>query len=276
MPNAWSPVIKIAKYTLTDEVKQKSFIVMFILCALFIFLVRGCYQGNYMMNGQEVDAAKVVILVSKITFHVIAVGVMLLAALLSMRVFRRDSDEGTQSCILSKPITRNQYVAGKVLGLWFLTAAFMFILHGIVFLISSFKLNTIMPEFLVASLLCSLNLLFIVIAVLLLTLVMSDVAALLFVIGVALFGLVADGIYAVSHSPMGQVMMQEQARPDANLWTLIYYAWPKVSGAERFASLLIGSEGVEIGSIYPLVNIVAYCVVLGAILFWRFRKEDIV
>ena len=93
---------------------------MFVICAIFIFLVRGCYHGEYMVNGQELEAGKIVIMVSKITFHVIAFGVMFLAALLSMRVFRRDRDDGTQSCILSKPITRWQYVAGKILGLWVL------------------------------------------------------------------------------------------------------------------------------------------------------------
>ena len=140
MPQALSPIIKISKYTLTDEVRQRSFIVMFVICAIFIFLVRGCYHGDYMVNGQELEAGKVVIMVSKITFHVIAFGVMFLAALLSMRLFRRDRDDGTQSSILSKPINRWQYVAGKILGLWVLLIIFMFILHGIVFVITSINL----------------------------------------------------------------------------------------------------------------------------------------
>ena len=60
MPKALPPIIKIAKYTLTDEVRQKSFIIMFVICAIFIFLVRGCYQGNYMVNGQALDAGTVI------------------------------------------------------------------------------------------------------------------------------------------------------------------------------------------------------------------------
>ena len=80
-PKALSPIIRIAKYTFTDEVRQRSFVVMFVICAIFVFLVRGCYQGNYMVNGQLLDAGTVVGAVSKVTFHVIAAGVMLLAAL---------------------------------------------------------------------------------------------------------------------------------------------------------------------------------------------------
>ena len=112
---ALPPITRIAKYTITDEVRQKSFVIMFIVCAIIVFLIRGCYQGNYMVNGQLLDAGAVVGTVSKVTFHVIAVGVMFIAALLSMRVFRHDREDGMQSCILSKPIARWQYVMGKLL-----------------------------------------------------------------------------------------------------------------------------------------------------------------
>jgi ABC-type transport system involved in multi-copper enzyme maturation permease subunit len=199
-----------------------------------------------------------------------------LAALLSMRIFRRERDDGTQSCVLSKPITRWQYVAGKILGLWILLIVFMFVLHGIVFLITSIKLNVVMPEYLIASMLCSFNLLFVIVTVLLLSLMMPDIAALLCVIGIGMAGLVSDGIFAVSHSPMGQAMMQQHAQSNLTLWQVIYYLWPKITGAQRFASSLIGAGGFsELGPVYPLMNILTYCLFIGMFLFWRFRKEDI-
>jgi ABC-type transport system involved in multi-copper enzyme maturation permease subunit len=277
---ALPPIIRIAKYTLIDEVRQKSFIIMFAICAIFVFLIRGCYQGNYMVNGQYLDAATVVRAVSKVTFHVIAAGVMLIAALLSMRVFRRDRDDGMQSCILSKPIARWQYVTGKIVGLWALSVLFMFILHSIVFLITSINLQVIMPEYLIASLLCSLNLLFVVIAVLLLSLLMPDIVAFLCVMGIAVAGLVADGISALSQSQMAQAMLQQPgAHPtsDWTWWKAIYYLWPKLSGAQQLASSLISSEVFHgFVSIYPLINVLLYCLILGALLFRRFGKEDIV
>jgi len=278
MPQALSPIIKISKYTLTDEVRQRSFIVMFVICAIFIFLVRGCYHGDYMVNGQELEAGKVVIMVSKITFHVIAFGVMFLAALLSMRLFRRDRDDGTQSSILSKPINRWQYVAGKILGLWVLLIIFMFILHGIVFVITSINLKIVMPEYLIASLLCSFNLLFVVVTVLLLSLMMPDIAAFLCVMGIGIFGSVADGIFAMSYSPMGQAMMQQpHSQSDLTFWNVVYYLWPKLSGAQQFASSLINSEGFQgLLSLYPLINVLIYVLILGALLFWRFGNEDII
>ena len=150
-----------------------------------------------------------------------------------------------QSCILSKPIARWQYVMGKIIGLWALSVLFMFILHSIVFLITSINLKVVMPEYLVASLLCSINLLFVVIAVLLLSLLMPEIVAFLCVLGVGIVGFVADGISAISHSQMAQAMMQQPGghpQSDLTWWKVVYYLWPKLSGAQQLASSLIGSE----------------------------------
>ena len=79
----------------------------------------------------------------------------------------------------------------------------MFILHGIVFFIASINLKVVMPEYLVASLLCSFNLLFVVVAVLLLSLLMRDIVAFLCVIGIGVVGFVADGDIRYQPQPDG-------------------------------------------------------------------------
>jgi len=278
MSKAGAPIVSISKYTLTDEIRQKSFIVMFVLCALAILLVRGCYSGNFVVNGRALDADNVIRVVSRVIFHLIAAGSAILAALLSMRVLKRDRDEGMLACILSKPITRRQYVAGKILGLWILSVAFMFILHFIVFVLASFNLHEVMAEFLAASLLCWLNLLFVVLAVLLISLVTSDIMAFLAVMGIGIVSFVLDGIFAISRSAMGQAMMQQSgSQSDVTVWKVIYYIWPKLSGVQQFASSLIGrEESVGFVSLYAVANVLAYILVLGALLFRRFQNEDIV
>jgi ABC-type transport system involved in multi-copper enzyme maturation permease subunit len=278
MPKARSAIISIAKFTLVDQVRQKSFIIMFVVCALFILLVRNCSEGGFMVNGQALDADAIIRVVLKAIFHIIAAGAMFLAALVSMRVFKRDRDEGMQSCILSKPITRWQYVAGKILGLWVLSVVFMFILHSIVFIIASINLKVVAPEYLIASLLCSFNLLFVIVAVLLFSLLMPDIIAFLCVLGIGIISFVADGIVAVSQSQMGQAMMQQSgSASDLSGWKVVYTLWPKISGIEKVASSLIGREEFQgFLSIYPFINIVICAVILGALLFWRFRNEDII
>lgn len=273
-------IARIAKYTFTDEVRHKSFVIMFVICAICVFLLRGCYHGNYMVNGQALDTGTIVRALSKVTFHIIGAGVMVIAALVSMRIFRRDRNEGMQSCILSKPIARWQYVAGKIIGLWALSVLFMFILHSIVFLITSVNLQVFMPEYLVASLLCTVNLLFVVIAVLLLSLLMPDIVAFLCVLGVGIVSFVADGIAAASHSQIVQAMIQQSSSnttSDVTWWKVVYFLWPKLLGVQQSASTLIGKEPFHsFGSFYPFINILLYCLILGAVLFRRFRNEDII
>jgi ABC-type transport system involved in multi-copper enzyme maturation permease subunit len=278
MPQTHSPITRIAKYTFMDEVRQKSFIIMFAICAIFIFLLRGCYQGNYMVNGQALDAEMVIRIVSKVIFHMISAVMMLVTALLSMRLFRRDRDYGMQSCILSKPIARWQYIAGKIFGLWALSTIFMFILHVIVFTITSINLKIFMPEYLIAALICSFNLFFVVVTALLLSLLMPDIVAFLCIVGIGVVSFVVEGISAISHSQTVQMVIP-QPGPLSGLtwWKVVYYLWPKISGTEQFASSFIGGGGFHgFESMYPLINVLVYCLILSMLLFRCFRKKDII
>jgi ABC-type transport system involved in multi-copper enzyme maturation permease subunit len=276
-PKTHSIVLIIAKYAFADEVQQKSMIVLFTISALFVFLLRECYQGDYMVNGQALSADAIASTLSKVIFHVIAAGAMFIAALLTMRVFKRDREEGMLSCILAKPIDRWQYVTGKILGLWALSVLFMFILHSIVFFIASLSMKALVPAYLVASLLCSINLLFVVLVVFLLSLMLPDIAAFLCAVGIGLASLAANSIYTLSQSPMGQAMMQQSAdRAPSGFtgWKAVYYLWPNLFGTQQSASSLIGNDGGV--PVYPLMNVLFYCLILGILLFLRFRNEEIV
>jgi len=279
MPHALPTILKIGRYTIRDHVRQKSFIVMLLIGAAFVFFTRSCYQGNYMVNGQTLGAGTVSVSIAKMSFHTIAFGMMFLAALLAMRAFRYDRDHGMQACIMAKPITRVQYVAGKALGLWTLALTCMFILHAIVFFIMALRVKMFMPAFFTASLLCSLNLIFVVMSVLVLSLCLSDFVAFIAVMAITVISFVSDGIHSLHQSQMLQVIMQPQgagSQPDMTWTTFLYYLWPKLSELQISASSLIDhgwSWGW--GTIYPLINIVAYDLILAALLLWRFREEEI-
>lgn len=271
------PVARIAKYTFMDDVRQRGFLVMFALLVAIVLLSRGCYQGNYVVNGRPVDTGMIVGTVSQVTFHMIVVGSMLITAMLSMRLLKRDRDDGMQALILSKPITRCQYILGKIAGIWFLSSLFMVSLHCVVLLIASVALGVVKPGYLGASLLACSNLLFVVITVLLLTLLMPDILAVLAVVGVGTIGLVGDGLYALSQSQTAQAIVQQSgARPPSDLtfWKVVYHAWPKLSGTARFAASFIDGSFAS-RSVYPFVNILLYCLILGSLLLLKFRRQEI-
>jgi ABC-type transport system involved in multi-copper enzyme maturation permease subunit len=274
-----SPVVRIAKHTIRDEIRQRSFIAMLVVCLAFILLLRGCYQGNYTVNGQVLDSATIAGTVSKAAFHMTAAVAMVVAALLSMRIFRRDRDEGTQSSILSKPVTRRQYVLAKLFGVWALASAFMLVLQIVVFLIAVVTAGVVLPGYLAASLLYCCNLLFAVVAVLLFSLLMPEIMAFLSVIGIAVVSLLTDGINALSGNQVSQAVIAEsggQPANDLSLSKILYYLWPKLSGMQHFASSFISGDGLrQFWSIFPFFNVLIYCLILTVLLLRRFGKEEI-
>lgn len=276
MPDSLSPVLKIAQYTVADEMRQRSLIVMFLMCALGVFFTRGCYQGQYLINGQLLEGAAIIRQISTITFHLIAAGAMFITALMTMRAFRSDRDGGMQSCILSKPIGRRQYLAGKILGFWSLACIFMLILHTLVCVIASFNMHQFLPAYLAASLLCSINLLFTVLAVMLFSLFLPDIIAFLSVLGIVTIGGIADLFYKISHVPLMRPQAVGTAPTELTWGKLIYYLWPKLSATEQWAASWLEITDLPRLNLYPLCNVLLYCLVLILMLIRRFREEEIV
>jgi len=274
IPRAISSILKIGRYTLVDHLRQKSFIAMFLLGAAFVFFTRSCYHGNYLVNGLPLGAGAVAAAMAKMSFHAIALAMMILAALLAMRAFSRDRDHGMQACIMAKPITRTQYVAGKIVGLWTLAFACMFVLHAIVFSVLALQAKVFMPAFLASSLLCSLNLLTVVAGALFLALLLPDFVAFMTVAAVIVISFVSHGVHALNQSQMLQMTAQPQ---DGVTWTTVmYYLWPKISELQIAAATVI-NPGSSCGwsEIYAFLNISAYGLVLTGLLLWRFKRAEI-
>jgi len=74
------------------------------------------------------------------------------------------------------------------------------------------------------------------------------------------------------------MMHQPGAGPRSELtwWKVVYIVWPKLLGVQQSATSLLGNEPMlGFGALYPFLNVLLYCLILGALLFWRFRKEDL-
>jgi ABC-type transport system involved in multi-copper enzyme maturation permease subunit len=280
--NALKQILRIAKYTIADEVRQKSFIIMFIVSGLIVFMMRSCYQGQYTVNGQMMDLSKTASTVSVWIFHAITTLSSIIAALLAMRVFSREKSDGMLTAIMSKPVKRPWYVAGKIIGLWILSMLFMFTLHGIVFVVTSVNMKVVVEGYVFASMLSTFNLLFIIIAVLFFTLIMPDMMAFLAATGIGVASSATDWVYSMyagGRELMDAMMLQQGASmPEGHTWgKIICYIWPKLSGLNKIAASLIGSTFEFKGfiSVYPVVNLLVYCLIFGALLLWRFNKEDL-
>jgi ABC-type transport system involved in multi-copper enzyme maturation permease subunit len=277
MKKTCATIATLAWWTIIDEFRQRSVVIFFAACAAFMFLIRGCYRASYVVNGEALDAATIV---SQATFHVIAAGVMMFAALMAMRIFKRERDNGTQTYLLSRSIARSHYLAGKVMGLWLGAAASMLALHVVLCLMALLNAHAASPGYLTASLLCSVNLLLVVLAVMVLSLWIPDFLAFLAILGVGVVSFVGHGVEAAAQNPMVQSAMQQSGAQGAHglsWWKAAWILWPKLGGLQVTASSLIGGDSFSAGALVnPLVNVVVYCCVLGALCYIGFSREEIV
>jgi ABC-type transport system involved in multi-copper enzyme maturation permease subunit len=277
MQTTRATIATIAWWTILDEFRQRSVVIFFGVCAACMFLIRGCFQGSVVVNGEALDAAP---LVSLGTFHVVAAGAMMIAALRAMRIFQRERDDGTQASLLSRPLARWHYLTGKVEGLWLASVASMLALHGVLLLTTLLTSHTVILGYLAASLLCSVNLLLVVLAVMALSLWIPDFLAFLAILGVGVISFIGHGVAAAARHPLVQSALPPAGAQGAHgftWWKAAWILWPKLGGLEVAASSLIGSEPFSAGALVnPLGNVVACCCLFSALCYLGFSREEIV
>ena len=266
-------VIRISIYTLRDQMRHKSFYVLLGLSILFILTIRGCYDGGYTVNGKMVEPATVAWHVSKIVFHLIAAGMFLMVSMLSMKIFSRDHQDGSTVLFLSRSVFRWQYVLGRVTGTWALCLVFMFILHLTVFLTVWVKTGTIISGYLTASLICSINLLFVIACVCFLSLFMPDFISAFFTMGILFVGFISDGGYQIINSDIVRSAVPSSADGGPAMWRVLY---PKVFMLQAYADAIISkSEFHNMGPFHPLLNLSLYILLIMMLMLGYFNRKEI-
>ena len=266
-------VIKIMVYTIRDQMRHKSFYVLLGLSILFILTIRGCYDGGYTVNGKMVDNVTVAWYFSKIVFHLIAVGMLLMVSMISMKIFSRDREDGSLVLFLSRSVFRWQYVLGRVTGTWALCLVFMFILHLTIFLTVWAKTGTIISGYLTASLVISINLLFVIAFVCFLSLFMPDFLGALFTMGILFVGFISDGGYQVINSDIVRSAVPSSVDLGPALWRILY---PKVFMVQAYADAIISkSEFHNMGPFHPLLNLSFFILLIMTLMLGCFNRKEI-
>jgi ABC-type transport system involved in multi-copper enzyme maturation permease subunit len=266
-------IIKIAVYTLRDQMRHKSVYVLLGFSILFIWMIRGCFDAGYTMNGKTVDTAAVAWQVSKIVFHLITAGMILMGTLLSMKIFSRDHEDGSLVLFLSRSVFRWQYVLGRITGTWILCLIFMFLLHLTIFVTAWAKTGTLISGYLSASLVCSISLLFVIACVCLLSLFVPDFISALFTLGLLFIGFVSDGGYQIINSNIVRSAVSSSIDLEPALWRVLY---PKVFMVQVYADSIIGqSEFQNMGPFHPLLNLSLFILFVLTLLLIRFHQKEI-
>ena len=265
--------LHITGWTLRDQMRHKSLHVLLVLSILFVLLIRGCYSGRYVVNGRLLDNITLAWHVSKMVFQVIASGMFLIAILLSMKIVSRDREDGSMVLFLSRPVFRRQYILGRIAGTWLLCLVFMFVLHATIFLTVRVKTGAAVFGFLSASLVCSINLLFVVVLVCVLTLYLPDFISAVFAVGMLLAGYVSDGGYQLLSSDMVRAAIPSAGASPPALWRVLY---PKVYMVQAYADSIIGQSAFNsMGPLHPVLNVFFFIILTTAFLLAGFNKKEI-
>jgi len=264
---------KIVLYTITDIMNHRSVYVALAVCVLFVLMLRGCFRGPITVNGQAIDPATIAWYASKVAFHLITGGALMIASLLSMRLLGRDRDDGTSVMLLSRPVRRAEYLVGRIGGLWIVSSLFMLLLHLTVVAISFFKVGSTMPAYMPASLICCLNVLFLVLLVCLLSLLMPEFLAAATGLLVTAISYISESSFQIMQSNLLKSALGTDTEVPVSLWRILF---PKIAGVNYYASSLTGNEPYQyMGPLPPVINIVFYTALLIGLLLWRFQHEEL-
>lgn len=264
---------KIAAFTVVDHMKHKSFYVLLVVSILFVLMIRGCYQGEYIVNGKQINNIMLAWQVSKIVFQIIAVGMFFMVSMLAMKIFSRDQADGSLILFLSRPVFRWQYVLGRITGTWALCLVFMFLLHLTIFLTVWTKTGAPIPGYLTASLVSSINLLFVIVCVCFLSLFMPDFISAVFTMGILLVGFISDGGQQILNNEIVKSAITPTANTDPALWRILY---PKVFMVQAYADSIISQSQLSpMGPFHPLLNLSVFILLIMTLLLISFNKKEI-
>lgn len=262
----------VALHTIQDELHYRSFYVLLGMGLLVVFLLGGCYKGNFEINGASIGPSEIVQTIASGVYQFFAMGGLLLAALLSARAIRNDRDGGTLAFVLAKPVARWEYLSGKILGLFGLCFLFMFTLQAALFasVLGFSPAHTPMPGILTAALVASLTMLFTICLVLLLSASMPDFICIITAAGVVVLGYLAGPIHGLlSQFARAETMTVKGVK-------ILCIVWPKVGSLQSMAGSLIDGKYVQtLGPVHPAINLGLYTVALIAVLLWRFDRQEL-
>ncbi|MBN1979885.1 MAG: ABC transporter permease subunit [Chitinivibrionales bacterium] len=266
-------IVKIFWYTVQDQLRDRSTFILLIIGVIGISVIRGCFGSHYSIQGKSIDSVTITWNVSQFAFAAITYVCMILAVLTVMGLFSKDKTSGQTLFYLSKPVSRIEYVCGRIAGAWIFISCYLLLLHGALFLFAYLKTKAVVPNFAIGSLLCTIDLFFCVTATALLSVVLPEIIAAIGVIGVIIIGFVSDGAFSLMKSPLVQNMVDMAQSGDIALWRII---WPKTSLLITYSRSLMGSEPFSsMGPINPVFNVVIYGFVCMALFIVLFRKKEI-
>ncbi len=121
----------IAKVGFKECLRYRVFYFILIMAVFFILLGKSCTPQVSNSNNQIIDLKTQQTLAMKVGFHGIIFWSVMLCGLLSSNVLSKEEEEGTVAMTLSRPVSRAQFVAGKILSVIMISIFNLILLSGV-------------------------------------------------------------------------------------------------------------------------------------------------
>ena len=121
----------LTKIGLKECLRQRVVYFIFAISLLFVFMAKGCdigtIKGENMLIGKEARQG----IALGISFHGIVFWSIMLCGLLASQALTRDMDEGLAAVTLARPLSRDAFIAGKLLPVLIISALNLTILGSL-------------------------------------------------------------------------------------------------------------------------------------------------
>ena len=259
----------LTKIGLKECLRQRVVYFIFAISLLFVFMAKGCdigtIKGENMLIGKEARQG----IAMGITFHGIVFWSIMLCGLLASQALTRDMDEGLASVTLARPLSRDAFIAGKLLPVLIISALNLMIL-GLLF---CWYVYSATGEI---TMRIPLGFLFMTISLALYGLMICCLSLFIPRLLAPLAGIVLYMVSCWSSLPYFFENLKILWTPSATVQRL-HLLLPKFGDLQYIgAAILSGQQPFEAGNPYEVLgNIAAYACVFWYLTSWIFKRREL-
>ncbi len=265
-----SSIFTIAGLTVREALRKRIIFIILLISSFFLLMNFFCESVTMQANGEEVkDSAIGPIFI----FIIVTVWSLVISALVTSSLLADEFENKTYTMILSKPIFRLSYLAGKFLGV------FVLILLNAILIVSAYSLISFLRSgsldfglwmaassmFLAYVLLISLVLLF--------TILINRTAAVLLSFALVL-------LTSIVNYPIYEAAFEKVIETDSSkklILEAIYWVLPQF-GTSLFHSLSKVAKSfsqVHYLGLYAYIQLAVWILVVWVLLYFSFRKREL-
>ena len=259
----------LTKIGLKECIRQRVVYFIFAISLLFVFMAKGCdigtIKGENMLLGKETRQG----IATGISFHGIVFWSIMLCGLLASQALTRDMDEGVACVTLSRPLSRDVFIGGKLLPVLIISTLNLMILGSLFcwfFYSATGGITLWIP----------LSFLFMTISLALYGLMICCLSLFIPRLLAPLAGIVLYMVSCWSSLPYFFENLKMLWTPSATVERL-YLLLPKFGDLEYIgAKILNGQQPFDAGN--PLVvfgNVAAYACVFWYLTSWIFKRREL-